>query len=92
MIMRTLWMNDEQINVVLKAVDLKTDETSISVKREINVAKVRASSSRVLIDKFLIVLGKKGKTPFRFNEEELDMVLSVAKSKGINEEDFKWVT
>jgi hypothetical protein len=87
--MRTIWMNDEQLQVIGKALDNINDDIALSVKRELHVAKFRASSSRVLVKSFLSVMGKKDKTPLRFNEEEFSFILKTALEQGIKEEDLK---
>jgi hypothetical protein len=82
--MKTVWLTSAQVLVISEALKGKEDETSLSIKREFNVAKVRASSSRVLNKSFLSAVGKEDKLPFRFNESELNLLSKVAEDYNLS--------
>lgn len=86
--MQTVWLNSKQVKDLELVMLNMTDALSMSIKRELAVANIRANNSRVLTEDFLTALDKKGKTPFRFNKEELKHLLKIAKENGIKEEEI----
>jgi hypothetical protein len=79
--MRTVWLTQEQVDMLNTYVSENNDALSESIRKELTIAKVRSSNNRVLKSAFISILGKKDSAPYRFKEEEIELIDNLFKKQ-----------